>query len=142
MQIVPYLTLDGTTREAFDFYARALGGDIVFMATFGEAPESEGMPADARDRIMHATMMVGDQMLMASDSMPGQFEGIKGVTISLQIKAPADAERVFDALSDGGQVTMAMAATFWAERFGMLVDRFGVSWMVNCQGDRGDCIEP
>lgn len=141
MKLVPYLTLDGTTREAFDFYARHLGGKVVSMMTFGQMPDCGEMPAPVRERIMHAAMSVGDQMLMASDAMPGEFEGNKGMAVSLHIDAPADAERVFAALSEGGQVTMAMESTFWAERFGMLVDRYGVSWIINCTGDRGDCVE-
>jgi PhnB protein len=137
MRIAPYLTLDGTTRSAFDFYARTLGGDVVSMMTFGEGD----MPDECHDRIMHPAMVADGQMLMASDSMPGQFEGSKAMAISLHVDRPADAETLFKAMSESGQVTMAMAPTCWAERFGMLVGLFDVSWIFNGAGDRGSCVE-
>lgn len=136
MKINPYLEFDGNCAEAFEFYARVLGCPIPQMMRFGDAPDSEQLTAEHRDRIMHVTLMIGEQMLMGSDTMPGQpFEGVRGMSIALHPAQPAEAERLFKALSDGGRVTMPLDRTFWAERFGMLVDRFGVPWMINCQGD-------
>jgi PhnB protein len=144
MTLTSYLFFDGTCREAFEFYARALDAKIEAMSTYGDKPpeaEGSGDPAEgcgaltpeSRDRIMHAYLARGDSALMGSDSMPGQpFEGIKGCSVAIGTSDAAEAERVFHALAEGGNVTMPLQATFWAERFGMLVDRFGVSWMVNC----------
>jgi PhnB protein len=106
MQMAPYLPLDGATRDALDVYARTLGGDVVSIITFGEAPGCGDLPDECHDRIMHAAMVVDGQMPMASDSMPGQFEGNKGMAISLHVDGPADAETLFKAMSESGQVTM------------------------------------
>lgn len=134
MKIDPYLTFDGQCEAAFKFYAQCLGGEITAMFTFGETPAAEHVPADARDKIMHARLTVGDQALMGSDCTPEHpYEGVQGCSVSLNIAKPADAERIFSALSENGKVQMPMAETFWAERFGILVDRFGVPWMVNCE---------
>ncbi len=143
MKVCPYLEFDGNCREAFDFYAGAIGGTIVSMMTFGETPAAEHVPAASHSQIMHAALQLDDgHFLMASDGMPGQpSQGIKGASVALHPETPADADRVFANLADGGQVTMPIDRTFWAERFGMLVDRFGVPWIINCLGDVGDCVE-
>jgi PhnB protein len=133
MQIATYLFFNGTCAEAFRFYASVLGGKIDFMQTTGESPMAGETPPDQHDNIMHVHMTVGDQVLMASDAPP-PFEKPQGFYVSLGIQDPAEAERVFNALAEGGQVRMELQKTFWAERFGMLVDRFGTPWMVNCQG--------
>ncbi|EQM73934.1 VOC family protein [Stutzerimonas stutzeri] len=141
MKITPYLTFDGQARDAFTLYQKVLGGTLEMM-TFAQAPESEHFPAEHRERIMHVCLNLGDYQLMASDTMPGDaacgggpYEGIKGCSISLHPKSVAEGERVFNGLAEGGQVVMPLEKTFWAERFGMFVDRFGVSWMVNCEHD-------
>jgi len=137
MQISTYLTFDGQARDAFTFYQQVLGGALETM-TFAQAPEPEHFPAEYRDRVMHTCLTLEDHCLMASDTLPGEFcggasyEGIKGCSISLHPESVAEGERLFNALAEGGQIVMPMEKTFWAERFGMLTDRFGVSWMVNC----------
>ncbi|KGK84574.1 VOC family protein [Pseudomonas stutzeri] len=138
MKLSTYLTFDGQAREAFTFYQQVLGGTLEMM-TFAQAPEAEHFPAEHRERIMHVCLTLDDYRLMASDTMPGMdcgsgsYEGIKGCSISLHPDSVAEGERLFAGLSAGGQVVMPMEKTFWAERFGMFTDRFGVSWMVNCE---------
>jgi PhnB protein len=126
-----YLMFNGNCREAFDFYSRALGGKIEFMQTFGEAPGSEQHQA-AKDQIMHVSMDVDGEKLMGSDA-PGEFAVTIGnnFSISLNPSSEADAERVFNAISEGGKVTMPLGETFWAKKFGMCTDKFGVNWMVS-----------
>jgi len=135
MKIQTYLTFNGTCRQAFEFYAKCLGAKIEMMMTHGESPVAEQMPKEWRDKIMHASLTVGDQSLMGSDQ-PDSKEPIGGFSVSLSVEKPADAERLFKALSQGGTVRMEMQETFWAQRFGMLTDRFGVPWMVNCERPR------
>ena len=138
MKISTYLTFDGQAREAFTFYQQVLGGTLELFS-FGQAPDAEQFPVDYHDRIMHTCLTLGEQRLMASDTLPGEFcggavyEGIKGCSISLHPDSVAEGERLFNVLSEGGQVVMPMDKTFWAERFGLCTDRFGVSWMVNCE---------
>jgi PhnB protein len=127
-----YLTFDGNAAEAMRFYEKTLGGTMQMMMTVGEAPGTEQMPADAKNRIMHASLAYGDGLLMASDSMPGQpYEGMKGFGVALTIETVAEAKRVFDAFADGGKVTMPFDKTFWVEGFGMVTDRFGTPWLIN-----------
>lgn len=136
MLLNAYLIFDGDCRAAFEFYRRCLGGEIVAMHTYGEAPAEEAMPAAVRDKIMHARLVVDGQVLMGSDNTPEcpvPYEGIKGVSLTLGVDTPEEAERRFDALADNGTQRMPLQETFWAERFGMLVDRFGVAWMINCE---------
>ncbi len=131
----PYLTFDGTTKEAFAFYAKVLGGKLEFSQTFGESPMKDEIPAEYRDRIMHATLRLPDGPLMASDAGPwAPFDGpMRSCSLSLQFKDVDEAREIFEALAEGGTVTMPFAKTFWAAGFGMLKDRFGVAWMVNVE---------
>lgn len=131
----PYLTFDGTTKEAFAFYARVLGGELEFSQTFGESPMKSEIPAEHHDRIMHATLRLPDGRVMASDAGPwAPFEGpMRSCGLSLHFKDVDEARKRFDALSEGGTVTMPFEKTFWSPGFGMLTDRFGVAWMVNCE---------
>ena len=133
MQLNPYLSFNGQCEAAFKFYAEVLGGQILATMTYGETPMADQTPADRRGKIAHTRMTVGGTMLMGSDSPPDRFEPMKGVTIALGIDEPAEAERVFHALAAGGSVTMPIQETFWARRFGMLTDRFGTPWMINCE---------
>ncbi|NQD92594.1 VOC family protein [Pseudomonas sp. CrR25] len=133
MNINPYLTFDGDCEAAFTFYAQCLGGTLQAMLPFGETPASEEVPANFRDKIMYACLMLGDQALMGSDCHPAQpYEPIRGCSVTLHPHNVADAERIFATLGEGGSVQMPLQQTFWAERFGMLVDRFGVPWIINC----------
>ena len=133
MQLNPYLSFSGQCEAAFKFYAEALGGQVLMTLTYGETPMSDQTPADWRGKIAHTRMSVGGTMLMGSDSPPDRFEPMKGATIALGIDEPGEAERVFHALAAGGTVTMPIQETFWARRFGMLTDRFGTPWMINCE---------
>ena len=134
MQVNPYLNFDGQCAEAFRFYERVLGGKIEAMMTHGESPIAGEVPPEWHDRILHARLVVGDQVLMASDSPPELYQKPQGLYVSLQVKRPAEARRIFDALAENGTVTMPFEKTFWAAGgFGMLVDRFGTPWMINCE---------
>ena len=133
MELNPYLTFNGQCEAAFKFYERCFGGKIEFMLTHGESPMAQQTPAEWRNKIMHARLVVGGRALMGSDAPPERYEGTKGFSVSLGVAAPAEAERIFNALAENGTVQMPLQETFWALRFGMLVDRFGVPWMVNCE---------
>jgi len=134
MKINAYLGFDDQCEAAFRFYQQCLGGTLEALNRFGDTPACEHVPESHRNRIMHARLVVGDQAIMGSDSVPEHpFEGIKGVSLAINVDSASEAERVFNALAEGGQVCMPIAPTFWAVRFGMLIDRFGVSWMVNCE---------
>lgn len=134
MQLNPYLFFNGNCEEAFTFYARVLGGRIIAMLPHEGTPASSNVPAEWRQKIIHARLQVGEMLLMASDAPPGHQEPeMKGFSVNFGVKEPAEADRVFNALAEGGTVRMPIQETFWAHRFGMLVDRFGVPWMVNCE---------
>ena len=130
----PYLIFDGNCADAMRFYERTLGGKLEALMTFGESPVPDQVPPGAADRIMHARLVIGDRALMASDGMLGEpYEGMKNFSVTLYYPAADEAKRVFDTLAEGGKVNMPMGKTFWAEAFGMLADRFGTPWMVNCE---------
>lgn len=134
MKVTPYLNFDGQCAEAFKFYEQVLGGKIEAMMTHGGTPEmAPHVPPEWHDRIMHACLNVGDQTLMASDSPPGQHQAAQGLWVSLHFDRASEGQRVFDALGEGGKVQMPFEKTFWAAGFGMVVDRFGIPWMVNCE---------
>ena len=131
MQLDAYVFFNGKCAEAMRFYEKTLGGKIQMMLKAGDSPAPPENPAD-RDRILHAHLELDGKHLLASDWMaPHAYEGMKGFSMSLQYDDVDEAKRVFDALSDGGKVNMAMQKTFWSESFGMLVDRYGLSWMVS-----------
>lgn len=132
MHVHPYLTFGGDCAEAIRFYAETLGGRIETMFTHAESPMANQNPA-WRDKIMHARLVVGDTVLMGSDRPPDDREPVSGFSVSLNVDRIADAERVFAALADRGEVRLPLQQTFWAVRFGMLVDRFGIPWMINCE---------
>ena len=133
MRLNPYLVFNGQCEAAFKFYERCLGGKIETMMTHAGTPAEAHVPAEWHDKIMHARLAVGDEVLMGSDAPPGHYEAPQGFSVSLQIKGVAEAERIFHALAADGTVRMPLQQTFWAARFGMLVDRFGIPWMVNCE---------
>jgi len=131
-QFDTYLFFDGNCAEAIRFYERTLGGKLEMMMTHAESPMRDQTPPGSADRILHARLVIDGRALMASDGMVGQpYEGMKNFSLSLTYPTTADAQRVFNALAEGGKITMPLQKTFWAEAFGMLVDRFGTPWMVN-----------
>lgn len=133
MQLSTYLGFDGNCREAFEFYRTHLGGEIEAMMTWGDSPMCDEVGPEMRDAIMHGCFRVGESMLMGSDAGPQHpYQGVQGASVVLTVDEPADAERIFAVLSEGGRVGMALQETFWAHRFGMATDRFGVPWIVNC----------
>lgn len=133
MRMNPYLNFDGDCEEAFRYYERVLGGEIEAIMKHGDSPIAGEVPSDWHGMVLHACLKVGDQTLMASDSPPGHHRAPGNMYVSLHIEDASEAERVFVALADNGTVHMPFEKTFWAERFGMLTDRFGTNWMVNCE---------
>ncbi len=133
MQVQPYLFFDGRCEEAIEFYRKALGAEVGMLMRLKDSPEPcpEGMvPPGAENKVMHAALRVGDTTVMASDGRCTGAPQFQGFSLSLDAKDDADAKRLFDALSDGGQVQMPLGETFFASSFGMVADKFGVSWMV------------
>jgi len=133
MHIQPYLTFDGRCEEAVDFYRKVLGAEVSMLMRFKDSPEppAPGMvPAGAENKVMHASFRIGDTTVMASDGRCLGKPTFQGFSLSLTVADDATAERVFAALRDGGQVQMPLAKTFFSSRFGMVADRFGVSWMI------------
>jgi PhnB protein len=132
MNVNPYLFFSGNCEEAFKFYEKLLGGKITAMMPHEGTPAAEHVRPEWRSKIMHASMDVGGKVLMASDDPSETFEKPQGFYVTLSPTDPAEAERIFQGLAEGGTVRMPIQETFWALRFGMLVDRFGIPWMVNC----------
>jgi PhnB protein len=123
---------NGNCETAFTFYAKCLNGTIKAMLPHEGTPAEDHVPPEWRNKIMHACLCLGDGVLMGSDCPPAYQQKPQGFSVSIQVNEPAEAERIFHALSEKGTVQMAMAETFWATRFGMLVDQFGIPWMINC----------
>jgi PhnB protein len=134
MQLSPYLSFKGDCESAFTLYARCLGGQLGAIFRYGGSPLAGDVPADWSDKVMHGSVTLGDQVLMGADIVPDRYEAPTGITLSLQIESVAEADRIFDELASGGTVTMPIEQTFWAARFGMVVDRFGIPWQINCEG--------
>ena len=132
MKITAYLSFDGQCEAAFKFYAETLGGEIQGLFKYGESPMADQVPPQCANQVMHATLALKDQTIMAAD-VPGRYETPRGFSMTIGLSEAAEAERIFAALSEGGKVTMPLQETFWAVRFGMLTDRFGIPWMINCE---------
>jgi len=140
MQIVSYLFFKDNATEAFDFYAGCLGGKIEMKVTMGEMPDADALSPEVRGLVAHVRLAVGDAVLMGSDwcgPTTEPYPGIHGNAVSISVENPDEAERLFKALSEGGTVTMPIAETSWALRFGMLTDRYGAKWMINCARESG-----
>ncbi len=127
----PYLFYDGNCEAAFKFYEKTLGGKIEMMLRNEDAPPEMPSPPERKHKIMHARMTIGGQVLMASDAPPEHFHKPQGYSVSLTVKDPAEAERKFKALAEGGSVNMPFGKTFFSKGFGMCSDQFGIPWMVN-----------
>lgn len=126
-----YLFFNGNCAEAMRFYERTLGGKLEAVMTYGQSPDPQQCPPGAQDLVMHASLKLGDRTLMASDVPPGMDpKPMAGFSLSLVYDSVDEARGIFEALSQGGTVTMPQAKTFWADTFGMVVDRFGTPWMV------------
>lgn len=136
MPLATYLTFNGNCEEAMGFYAHALGVQLNELHRFGDMPGEE-IPEDYKTKVMHTNLTFEGTMLMASDSHPNMgYDGShNGFSVSVTVLSPEQADTVFGALSEGANVVMPIAETFWAQRFGMLVDKYGVAWMVNCDKD-------
>lgn len=139
MHLNPYLFFDGDCAQAFRFYARVLGWRLEALMTYGESPDCRNVAPEHRDRIIHACL-VGDQgVLMASDCPPDDYRPPAGMALSVTLEDAQAAGRVFDALAEGGRVTMPMAETFFADRFGVLTDRYGIDWMIGVLREEQGC---
>ena len=134
MQINPYITFNGQCQAAFKFYEQVLGGKIMSSMTWGEMPGADQFPKEMHQLIMHTSLSVGDQTLMGADAPPDRYHSPKGMSVSIHVKDKAEAERIFNALAEGGNVTMPFSETFWSPGFGMCADQFGIPWMVNTEG--------
>jgi PhnB protein len=133
MHLNPYLLFNGDCAEAFKFYEETLGGKIESMMTFNGSPAAEHAPPEWGDKILHATLLIGDQRLMGSDAPPGRYSKPQGISVSIGLNDRDKGERIFNALAQGGTTIMPFEKTFWAVGFGMCTDRFGIPWMVNCE---------
>ena len=132
MKLNPHLTFGGQCQSAFKFYERCIGGRIVTMLTWGDSPMAKQAPSQWRDKILHATLTVGDSVLTGADVVPEEYQQPKGFFVQLGLDDPGDAERIFAALAEEGTVQMPIQKTFWAIRYGVLVDQFGIPWEINC----------
>lgn len=137
MEVNAYLNFNGQCEEAFKFYEKVLGGKVDGMMKFEGTPAAEYAPAEWKDKVLHAQMKIGNSVLMGADAPPGQYAEAKGTTIAVHPKTVEEAEKVFAALAEGGTVLMPLEKTFWADKFGMLTDRFGTPWLINCS--TADC---
>jgi len=132
MKINPYLThFNGQCRAALAFYEKVLGGRIDVIMVVGDTPMASDMPANWHDKVLHAEIVVGGMTMMCSDGMPGMVEKAQAYSVTINVDSPAEAQTLFTALAEGGEVVMPLAATFWSQSYGALVDRFGTPWMIN-----------
>ena len=137
MELANYLIFNGNCEAAFKQYEKLLGGKTEFLMRFGEAPEGCGdTSAEWRDKVMHVRMTVGKWALMGSDAPAGRYQKPQGNWVSLSVDSAADAERIYKDLSDNATIMMALDKTFWAEKFAMLIDRYGTPWMINFEGKK------
>lgn len=133
MQLNTYLNFDGDCEAAFNYYAQHIGGKVTALMKFGDSPMAQQVPADSRGKVMHACVELDGYKLMGTDCTPDHpYQPIRCAHVALHVDDVDKAERIFNALADGGEVKMPLQETFWAKRYGMTIDRFGVPWMVNC----------
>ena len=130
MQVQPYLDFDGRCDEALDFYKKAIGAKVGMLLRFKEAPDKSMVSPGSEEKVMHSAVQMGDSTVLMSDGRCTGKPNFNGIALTISAKTEAEADKLFNGLAEGGQVTMPLAKTFWSPRFGMLVDRFGVSWMV------------
>jgi PhnB protein len=130
MQVEPYLFFEGHCEEALEFYRRALGAEVTMLTRYKESPDPGMYPAGAEDKVMHANLGIGRTTVMASDGLCGGHPAFQGFALSLSVSDKKEAERFFTALSEDGEVQMPLAEAFFSPLFGMVADRFGVTWMI------------
>jgi PhnB protein len=133
MQLNPYLNFNGNCEEAFKFYEHALGAKIECLIPHEGTPAEQHTPPEWRRKVMHGRISLNGQVIMGSDCPPDHYQQPQGFSVTLNIKDPGQAERVYHSLAEGGKPCMPIAETFWAIRFGMVTDRFGIPWMINCE---------
>jgi PhnB protein len=133
MQFNTYLFFDGRCEEAFRYYEKHLGAKIEAMMPYGDSEHDTPIPDNWKGKIMHGRIQIADAVVLASDDRAGMYAKPQGFRLSLTAKTPAEADRVFAALADGGEINVPLRETFFSPRFGMLIDRFGIRWMVNCE---------
>ncbi|HVF76142.1 MAG TPA: VOC family protein [Acidimicrobiales bacterium] len=136
MAFHPYLNFGGNCREAFTRYQEIFGGELTLLP-MSDMPSDQAPPPEQADLILHAALTFDGNLLMASDDPTGGFQGVQGMFVNYSCAGVDEAQRVFNELADGGQVTMPIAPTFWSPMFGMCVDRFGTPWMVNAEPEGG-----
>jgi PhnB protein len=134
VEMSPYLSFCGNCEAAFSFYQRCLGGKLGAVFRYRGTSLADQVPADWQDKVMHATLSVGGQVVAGADIAPDHYEQPKGISLSLQVRCIADAERIFRELATDGIVVTELEPTFWAARFGVVRDRFGIPWLINCDG--------
>jgi len=132
MQVNPYLFFNGNCEAALKFYQKVLGARVEGMLRFDTGPADMPVPSDWKDKILHASILIDGEVIMASDAFPGDFHQPQGFAVALQVQDSVDAERRFKALAEGGAIKMAFGKTFFSRGFGMCIDQFGTPWMVNC----------
>ena len=135
MKLEPRISLvfNGTCDEAFEFYQRCLGATVTFRLTWGESPMAGGAPPEWREKVLHATVAIGDRRISGIDLPPDQYERPRGFQIDLNLDDVAAAQRIFAEFAQDGQVTVPLQQTFWAKQFGAVVDLFGIPWAINCE---------
>jgi len=134
MQMHPYVNFDGQCEAAFKFYHQYLGGQLGAMFRYAGTSLTDQVPADWQDKVMHGTITIGGQLLAGADVAPDRYEEPKGFSLSLQMTSTTEADRIFHMLAKDGTVVMPLEKTFWAARFGVVIDRFGIRWLINCEG--------
>jgi PhnB protein len=133
VQLSPYLLFNGQCEAAFKFYEKCLGGKIEAIFTFGQSPMAQQVPVEWGSKVMHARMNIDGMILLGCDPPPDRYQPPQGFSVSLSVKDPAETERIFHELEENGTVQMPIQKTFWSARFGMLVDQFGIPWILNCE---------
>jgi PhnB protein len=127
------LSFNGQCEAAFRFYEQCLGGKITFLLTWADSPMAKDAPPEWGAKILHASLSVGDMVFAGADTLPEAYERPRGFAVLLGLSDPIDAERIFNALSEQGTVGVPLQETFWALRYGWVIDRFGIPWTINCE---------
>ena len=133
MRLNTHLNFDGNCRAAFEYYEKCLGGKVTMTMTYGDSPMAAHVPASDHGKVLHTTLEFGDQRLTGADLPTGRYGKPQGFDVLVSLESAEEAERIFAALADGGEEQMPLQQTFWALRFGMVTDRFGIPWMINCE---------